>query len=299
MTAILNEAERIGGVNAGASATSSWRLLARRFRHHRPGMVGLGILLVIVAMAVFAPLLAPYPPDQQSGLINTPPSSEHWLGTDDVGRDLLSRVIYGARNSLVASAGIVALAVGVALPVALLAGYRGGRTDTVIMRMTDAAFAFPPLVVALAIISLRGTSMVNLILAVGLVFIPSLIRLIRGQVLAVREETYIEAIVSVGAPTRRILTRHVLPNVISPLIVQISLMMGFAILAEASLSFLGLGVQSPESSWGSMLGRAFREIYREPVLVVFPGLAITLAVLAFNLFGDGLRDSLGREARKA
>ena len=264
MTAILNEAERIGEVNAGASATSSWRLLARRFRRHRPGMVGLVILLAIITMAVFAPLLAPYPPDQQSDLINTPPSSEHWLGTDDVGRDLLSRVIFGARNSLVASAGIVGLAVAVALPVALLAGYRGGRTDTVIMRMTDAAFAFPPLVVALAIISLRGTSMLNLILAVGLVFIPSLIRLIRGQVLAVREETYIEAARSVGTPSARIAVRHVLPNVASPLIVQIAVSLGFALLAEAGLSFLGVGAPPPTPTWGGMLKRSFDFVLEVP-----------------------------------
>jgi len=294
MTAILNEAERIGEVNATAAATSSWRLLARRFRRHRPGMVGLIILLVIIAMAVFAPLIAPYPPDEQSALINTPPSTEHWLGTDDVGRDLLSRVIYGARNSLIASAGIVALAVAVALPVALLAGYRGGRTDTVIMRLTDAAFAFPPLVVALAIISLRGTSMVNLILAVGLVFIPSLIRLIRGQVLAVREETYIEAARSVGTPSARIAVRHVLPNVASPLIIQIAVSLGFALLAEAGLSFLGAGAPPPTPTWGGMLKRSFDFVLEVPWQIFVSGGAITLTVLAYNLIGDGLRDALGR-----
>ncbi len=294
MTAILNEAERIGEVHATSSATSSWRLLARRFRRHRPGMVGLTILLVIIAMAVFAPLIAPYPPDQQSDLINTPPSAEHWLGTDDVGRDLLSRVIFGARNSLVASAGIVALAVAVALPVALLAGYRGGRTDTVIMRMTDAAFAFPPLVVALAIISLRGTSMVNLILAVGLVFIPSLIRLIRGQVLAVREETYIEAARSVGTPSARIAVRHVLPNVASPLIIQVAVSLGFALLAEAGLSFLGAGAPPPTPTWGGMLKRSFDFVLEVPWQIFVSGGAITLTVLAYNLIGDGLRDALGR-----
>ena len=294
MTAILNEAERIGEVNATAAATSSWRLLARRFRRHRPGMVGLILLLVIVAMAVFAPLLAPYPPNEQSDLINTPPSAEHWLGTDDLGRDLLSRVIFGARNSLVTSAGIVALAVAVALPVALLAGYRGGRTDAVIMRLTDAAFAFPPLVVALAIVSLRGNSTVNVILAIGLVFIPSLVRLIRGQVLAVREETYIEAARSVGAPSARIAVRHVLPNVASPLIIQVAVSLGFALLAAAGLAFLGAGPPPPTATWGGMLKRSFDIVLDVPWQIFVPGTAITLTVLAYNLIGDGVRDALGR-----
>jgi peptide/nickel transport system permease protein len=294
VTAILNEAERIGEVNATASATSSWRLLARRFRRHRPGMVGLAILLVVIAMAVFAPLLAPYPPNQLSDLINTGPSTAHWLGTDDVGRDLLSRVIFGARNSLIACTGIVALAVAFALPLALLAGYRGGRTDTVIMRLTDAAFAFPPLVVALVIVSLRGNSMFNLVLAIGLVFIPSLIRLIRGQVLAVREETYIEAARSVGAPSARIAIRHVLPNVASPLIIQIAVSLGFALLAEAGLSFLGAGPPPPTATWGRMLQTSFQYVLVVPWQILVSGGAITLTVLAFNLIGDGLRDSLGR-----
>ncbi|MET0826768.1 MAG: dipeptide/oligopeptide/nickel ABC transporter permease/ATP-binding protein, partial [Acidimicrobiales bacterium] len=294
MTAILNEAERIGEVDAAAAATSSWRLLARRFRRHRPGMVGLAILLVVIAMAVFAPLLAPYPPNQLSDLINTGPSTAHWLGTDDVGRDLLSRVIFGARNSLIACTGIVALAVAFALPLALLAGYRGGRTDTVIMRLTDAAFAFPPLVVALAIVSLRGNSMFNLVLAIGLVFIPSLIRLIRGQVLAVREETYIEAARSVGTPSGRIAARHVLPNVASPLIIQVAVSLGFALLAEAGLAFLGAGPPPPTATWGRMLQTAFQYVLVVPWQIFVPGAAITLTVLAFNLIGDGLRDSLGR-----
>ena len=299
MTAILNEAERIGEVNATAAATSSWRLLARRFRRHRPGMVGLILLLVIVAMAVFAPLLAPYPPNEQSDLINTPPSAEHWLGTDDLGRDLLSRVIFGARNSLVTSAGIVALAVAVALPVALLAGYRGGRTDAVIMRLTDAAFAFPPLVVALAIVSLRGNSTVNVILAIGLVFIPSLVRLIRGQVLAVREETYIEAARSVGAPSARIAVRHVLPNVASPLIIQVAVSLGFALLAAAGLAFLGAGPPPPTATWGGMLKRSFDIVLDVPWQIFVPGTAITLTVLAYNLIGDGVRDALGRSGPAA
>ena len=188
----------------------------------------------------------------------------------------------------------MALAVAVALPMALLAGYRGGRTDTVIMRLTDAAFAFPPLVVALAIISLRGRSMVNLILAVGLVFIPSLIRLIRGQVLAVREETYIEAARSVGTPSGRIAARHVLPNVASPLIIQVAVSLGFALLAEAGLSFLGAGAAPPTATWGGMLQRSFQYVLEVPWQIFVSGGAITLTVLAYNLIGDGLRDALGR-----
>lgn len=275
------------------------RRFIRRFTHNPAAMTGAIVLTALVLIAVFAPLIAPYDPDAQE-LSNTlqRPGGDHFLGTDDLGRDMLSRLIFATRVSLLAA--LLAVGVGLALggPLGLFAGYRGGWWDAVLSRIVDGVQSIPPLLLAIAIIGALGTSLTNAMLAVGIAYAPRIYRLLRGTTLAVREETYIEAIVSVGAPTRRILLRHVLPNVISPLIVQISLMMGFAILAEASLSFLGLGVQPPESSWGSMLGRAFREIYREPILVVFPGLAITLAVLAFNLFGDGLRDSLGREARK-
>jgi peptide/nickel transport system ATP-binding protein/peptide/nickel transport system permease protein len=296
MTAILTETERMGEVDVVATPTRPGRLLWRRFRHHRPGMVGLVLLLIVIGMAVFAPFVAPYPPQEQSDLINTPPSSEHWLGTDDLGRDLFSRVVYGARTSLVASAGIVGLAVALALPLALIAGYAGGWSDAVIGRVTDAMFAFPPLILALALVSLRGRSLVNLIFAVGIVFVPSLVRLIRGQVLAVRQETYIEAAQSTGTRSGRIAVRHVLPNVASPLIIQVAVSFGFALLAEAGLSFLGFGAAPPTPTWGGMLRRSFDYVLVVPWQIFVAGGAITLTVLAYNLIGDGLRDALGRAA---
>jgi peptide/nickel transport system permease protein len=295
MTAIDLEAERVGAQTVEAAAsTGPTRLLLRRFRHHRTGMVGLTILLLVVLLATFAPLVAPYEYSEQFDEINASPSGDHWLGTDDVGRDLFSRVVYGARTSLIASTGIVALAVALALPLALLAGYAGGKVDGVIMRVTDAMFAFPPLILALAIVALRGRSLPNLVVAVGIVFVPSLVRLIRGQVLAVREETYIEAAQSVGTRSGRIAVRHVLPNVASPMIIQIAISLGFALLAEAGLSFLGFGARPPTPSWGGMLKRSFEYVLEVPWQIFVPGGAITLTVLAYNLIGDGLRDALGR-----
>ncbi len=279
---------------SAARGTSPGRLLARRFWHHRTGMVGLVLLVVIVLVCVLAPLLAPYDPARQFEQINAGPSGTHWLGTDDVGRDLLSRVLYGGRTSLVASAGIVALAVAIALPLALLAGYLGGKTDTAIMRITDAMFAFPPLILALAIVSLRGRSLFNLVLALGIVFAPSLVRLIRGQVLAVRQETYIEAARSLGTGGGRIALRHVLPNIASPLIIQVAVTLGFALLAEAGLSFLGFGARPPTPTWGGMLKRSFDYVLEVPWQIFIAGGAITITVLAYSLIGDGLRDALGR-----
>ena len=292
--AVTAEADRIGAVDVHAASTSPGRLLIRRFRRHRTGMAGVVILGVIVLMAILAPLITFYTPSEQSDLVNQGPSTAHWLGTDDVGRDLWTRVIYAARTSLVVSAGIVTLAVALALPLALLAGYAGGKTDAVIMRLTDAMFAFPPLVLALAIVALRGRSTTNLIIAVGIVFVPSLIRLIRGQVIAVRQETYIEAARSVGTRSGRIAVRHVLPNVASPLIIQVAVSLGFALLAEAGLSFLGFGAPPPTPTWGGMLKRSFDFVLDVPWQIFVPGLAITITVLAYNLIGDGLRDALGR-----
>ena len=274
-----------------------WRLVLRRFRRHRPAMLGVGILMFLVLVAVLAPLLAPHSPSaQDTSLINAGPSWNHPFGTDDVGRDLLSRLIYGTRISLPASASIVLLATVVALPLGLAAGYAGGKLDALIMRAMDALFAFPPLVLALAIVALRGRSLPNLVIAVAVVFVPSLVRLIRGQVLSVRREAYVEAALSVGAKPRTIVRRHVLPNVASPLVIQLALGMGFALLAEAGLSFLGFGAQPPTPAWGGMLKRSFDFLRDAPYQVFVPGGAITITVLAYNLIGDGLRDALGRES---
>jgi peptide/nickel transport system permease protein len=259
-------------------------------------MAGLVFLGLLVVVATFAPLVAPHDPNAQTlTRILEDPSGDHLLGTDDVGRDLLSRLIFGARISLRAAVQTVAMAAVVALPLGLAAGYRGGRVDGLVMRVMDALFAFPPLVLALTIAALLGPSLNHASIAIAVVFVPNFVRLVRGQVLAVREEAYVEASRSVGASSGRIVRRHILPNVASPLIIQAALSFGYAMLAEASLSFLGLGERPPTATWGGMLRRAFDFVGTQPWQIVMPGGAIMLTVLAFNLVGDGLLDALGRE----
>lgn len=272
----------------------------RRFRRQPSAVVALTFLAVLTLVAVLAPLLAPQDPEAQNlRAVLAPAGDGHLFGTDDLGRDVLSRLIYATRISLLAAAQAVGVAVALGVVPGVLAGYLGGVVDTVIMRITDAVMSYPPLILAIALVGLLGPSLTNAMIAIGILYAPRFLRLMRGTVLGVREETFIEACRSVGCSTSQIIRRHVLPNVLSPLLVQISLVAGFAMLAEASLSFLGLGVQPPDASWGSMLGRASRNMDRSPMLVVYPGLLLALTVLAFNVLGDGLRDSLGRETRRA
>jgi len=270
-----------------------------RFLHDPVAMSGAVFITVLAAAAVFAPEVAPDSPYRNFSAINASPSGAHWLGTDDIGRDILSRVIFGARISLEAATIIVVLALIVAVPVGLVAGYFAGPTDNVLMRLMDALFAFPPLILAITVVALLGRSLHNESIAIAITFVPGLARVIRGQVLAVREETFVEASRSVGAGPLRMIRRHVLPNVASPLIVQTALSFGYALLAEAGLSFLGLGVQPPNASWGVMLQEAYQFVLSDPWATVVPGVAIALTVLAFNFVGDGLRDALGRERVKA
>jgi ABC-type dipeptide/oligopeptide/nickel transport system permease subunit len=275
------------------------RRFISRFLHDRVAMAGAIFVLLVVLVALLAPVVAPYSPTANFGVINGGPSSAHWLGTDDVGRDLLSRLIYGARISLEAAVIVVVLALAVSVPIGLTAGYFAGRTDNVLMRIMDAMFAFPPLILAITVAALLGRSLHNEAIAIAITFVPGLVRVVRGQVLAVREETYIEASRSLGAGSVRMVGRHVLPNVASPLIIQTAVILGYALLAEAGLSFLGLGVQPPDASWGVMLQEAYQFILSDPWATVIPGLAIALTVLSFNFVGDGLRDALGRERAKA
>lgn len=278
---------------------SSRQRFVRRFKRQRAGVIALGFILFLVFVAIFANVLAPMNPDSTS-LTNVfgGPSREHWLGTDDLGRDVLSRLIVGTRVSLIAA--LQAVAIGLALGVipGLIAGYAGRWADQGIMRVADAIMAFPPLLLAIAFVAVRGQGLTTAMTAVGIVFAPRFARLVRGLVLSLREETFIEASRSIGTPTPRIMRRHILPNTMSPLVVQISLALGFAMLAEAALSFLGLGVRPPDASWGSMLQIAYRNISSSSFLAVPPGLAIMFSVLAFNLLGDAIRDSLGREIRR-
>jgi ABC-type dipeptide/oligopeptide/nickel transport system permease subunit len=270
------------------------RLLSR-FVHDKVAMVAAVFLILLIVVAGLAPHIAPHSPTVNFPQLNAGPSARHWLGTDDIGRDIMSRLIYGARISLEAAVGIVFLALLVAIPIGLISGYFGGVTDNVIMRFIDAMFAFPPLLLAIAVAAILGKSLHHEIIAIGITLVPGFVRVIRGQVLSVREETYVEASRSVGAGHVRMLSRHVFPNVASPLVVQCALALGFALLAEAGLSFLGLGVQPPAASWGVMLQEAYQFVLSDPWATIVPGVAIALTVLAFNLVGDGLRDALGRE----
>jgi peptide/nickel transport system permease protein len=268
--------------------------LALRGMLRRPGaLFGGSVLCGMVLLALLAPWISPYDPLATSwSLVRKAPSAAHWFGTDEVGRDLLSRVIWGARASLLAGVIAVAIAVGVGVPVGMLAGYLGGWTDALISRLTDAMLAIPFLILAIALAAFLGPSLGNAMIAIGITSTPIFIRLARGQVLAARAEDYVEAARSVGNPPVRILLRHILPNILPPVMVQATLAVAAAIIAEASLSFLGLGQQPPAPSWGSMLNTAQRFLTQAPWMAVFPGLAIFLTVLAFNLFGDALRDAL-------
>ncbi len=273
--------------------------LLRRFLRQRAALVAAVYLALLVFVAVFAPLVAPHDPlEQNLTLINHPPMAGHLLGTDDLGRDILSRMIYGARVSLIAGVTSVMLSLLVALPVGLISGYFGGRFDTVIMRITDAIQTVPALVLALTMTAILGPGLRNVTIALAIVFVPPFLRLVRGQVLAVREETFIEASLAIGSSSRSIITRRVLHNIAQPLIVQAAITMGFALLAEAALSYLGLGVRPPTPSWGSMLSSFYQYAYTAAWQIFIPGIAIAGTVLALNLLADGLRDSLGREIRK-
>lgn len=270
-------------------ARLAWQALLKRPTAVFGGMV----LLVIAALALLAPWVAPFDPLVTSwSLVRKAPSAAHWFGTDEVGRDLLSRVIWGGRASLAAGVIAVSIAVGLGVPLGMLAGYLGGWFDAIIGRLTDAMLAIPFLILAIALAAFLGPSLGNAMIAIGITATPIFVRLSRGQVMAARAEDWVEAARSVGNPPVRILVRHILPNILPPVMVQATLAIASAIIAEASLSFLGLGQQPPAPSWGSMLNTAQRFLTQAPWMALFPGLAIFLTVLAFNLFGDGLRDAL-------
>jgi peptide/nickel transport system permease protein len=274
------------------------RRAARRLLRRKGALFGLVVIALFIAMAVFAPLITRYDPTAQSySLIRRPPSDAHWFGTDELGRDLLTRIIYGARASLLAGVISVSIALGVGIPIGLCAGYLGGLVDAVLSRITDAMLACPYLILAIALAFLLGPSLGNAMIAIGIATTPIFVRLTRGLVMAVKVEDYIEAARVVGNPRWRIALRHILPNILPSLLVQATLSIATAIIAEASLSFIGLGQQPPAPSWGSMLNAAQRFIVSAPWMAVWPGLAIFLTVLSFNLLGDGLRDALDPRER--
>ena len=271
----------------------------RRFGSQPVGVVALIILVLIVMAAILAPLITPYDPNEVGvGEPLESPSGAHWLGTDDVGRDTLSRVLFAIRLSLVAALEATAIALVLGLPLGLISGYFGGWVDSIIMRVNDTFMAIPALILALAIVGILGPSLTNAMIAIGIVYAPRILRVVRASTLSVTEETFVEAARSIGTSRTRIMKSHILPNILSPLIVQTTLTLGLAVLAEASLSFLGLGAQIPQASLGSMVNRAFSYLSVAPVYVLAPGLLVMIIVLCFNLLGDAIRDSIGREIRR-
>ena len=273
-------------------------LAVRRFRGRPAAVFGLVVIAVFVLAAIAAPLVAPYNPDATSWtLIRKAPSAAHWMGTDENGRDVFSRVVFGARASLLAGVVSVLIALGIGVPLGLLAGFAGGKVDAVIGRLVDAMLACPFLILAIALAAFLGPALTNAMIAIGVTAAPVFVRVARGATMDAATNEYVEAARALGNPPWRVAIRHVLPNIVPPVLVQATLAIAAAIIAEASLSFLGLGQQPPAPSWGSMLNSAQRFLTQAPWLAVFPGLAIFLAVLSFNLVGDGLRDALDPRRR--
>ena len=270
----------------------------QRFRGRPAAVAGFVVIALFVLGAVAAPWVAPFDPNATSWTaIRKAPSALHWMGTDENGRDVLSRVVFGARASLMAGLISVGIAAGIGVPVGLAAGFAGGAVDALIGRIVDAMLACPFLILAIALAAFLGPSLSNAMIAIGITAAPIFVRVARGATMDAATNEYVEAARALGNPPWRVAVRHILPNIVPPVLVQSTLAIAAAIIAEASLSFLGLGQQPPAPSWGSMLNAAQRFLTQAPWLAIFPGAAIFLAVLAFNLVGDGLRDALDPRRR--
>ena len=281
-----------------APPRSLYRDAIYRLFRNKLAITGMVIMGLFVLTAIFAPLLSPYDPiAQELALRRRPPSQEHWLGRDDLGRDILSRVIFGARLSLQVGVLSVGFAIVIGAIIGAIAGYVGGWVDNIVMRLMDIMLAFPALLLAIAIVTILGPGLLNMLYAIGIVSIPAYARIVRASVLSAKEQDYVLAARAVGVPPMRLLFRDIFPNVLTPLLVQGTLGIGTAILDAAGLSFLGLGAQPPEPEWGAMLGQGRYSMFTAPHIVVFPGVAIMLTVLGFNLLGDGLRDALDPRLR--
>lgn len=287
MTAVSSQT--LGAASVARERSRTWKKFAAN-RSAQFGLVVVTFFIVVALLAPFLPILDPIATDW--GAVRKAPSAAHWLGTDEIGRDLLSRMVWGGRASLMAGVVSVAIAVVVGVPFGLIAGYFGGWTDQIISRVTEALLATPFLILAIALAAFLGPSLTNAMIAIGLSAMPILVRLTRGQVLAVKTEDYFEGARAIGLGHRRIIMHYILPNVFAPILVQATLTVATAIIAEASLSFLGLGQQPPAPSWGSMLNVAKNFLTQAPWMALWPGIAIFLVVLGFNLLGDGLRDAL-------
>jgi peptide/nickel transport system permease protein len=274
------------------------RLALRRFLRRPVAVAGLVVIVLFIGVAALAPLIAPYSPIATSWTaIRKAPSVLHWMGTDENGRDVFSRVIFGARASLLAGVISVLIAACIGVPTGLLAGFAGGWTDALLSRLVDAMLACPFLILAIALAAFLGPDLTNAMIAIGVSTAPRFMRVARAATLDAASNEYVEAARAIGNPAWRVAVRHVLPNIVPPILVQGTLSIAQAIIAEASLSFLGLGQQPPDPSWGSMLNSAQRFLTQAPWLAVFPGVAIFLCVLSFNLVGDGLRDALDPRGR--
>ncbi|HLU53532.1 MAG TPA: ABC transporter permease [Acidimicrobiia bacterium] len=294
MTDLVQESEPIAPV----AHRSRFRTTAETVLRNRLAVAGLAILALLVVVALAAPAIAPYTINEVDVANRLQgPSAQHWFGTDELGRDVFSRVIIASRVSLQVGFISVGIALGVGVPIGLFAGYYGGRIDSVLMRLMDILFSIPAIVLAIAILAALGPDIVNAMIAIGVVYTPIFARITRGSVLTLRDAVFVRAARSIGASDGRIIGNHILPNVIAPIIVQTSLSLAFAILAEAALSFLGLGVQPPNPAWGRMLSEGRGFFQQAPWMAIFPGLAIFVTVFAFNAFGDGLRDALDPQQR--
>lgn len=280
----------------GVAVTSRKSRMLGRFRRNIPAMTGMGILAVFVLAAVLAPWIMPADPNAQDvgRAFAGPFSPGHVLGTDNLGRDVASRLIAADQVALRAAATAVLVAMAVGIPLGFLAAFFGGWVDVVILRATDALQSLPPLMLAIALLGAIGPGLTNAMIVIGLVFAPAFLRIVRASVLEIMGETYIEASRSIGTSTVRLVVTRLAPNALPPVLVQISIVTGLALIAEASLSLLGLGVTPPDASWGLMISQGYNFLYQQPWLVVLPGITLALVVLALNLVGDGLRDSIGR-----
>lgn len=289
--------DMVSGQQTSASG-GTFALLASSVRRNRLASVGLVIIVSLSLLALLAPLISPFDPyDQDLYAVLSSPTTQHWLGTDNLGRDLLSRLLYGARVSLMTGVLCTFFAAIIGIPIGLIAGYVGGMMDSILMRLTDAFLCFPPLIFILAMSAALGPGLKNVILSFTVFGWTGFARIVRGQVLLVRELPYIEAARATGVPKFRIMWRHVIPNTLAPIIVAISITVGIAILVESGVSFLGLGVQPPTASWGKELRVGFTYLEVVPLFSLAPGLMISLTVLWFNFFGDGLRDALDPRLR--
>jgi ABC-type dipeptide/oligopeptide/nickel transport system permease subunit len=285
-------------INEAPPRVSAFKRFTRVFFARRVVIFGLVVITILVLTAIFAPFLAPYDPYKQNlNNILAKPNGEHLLGTDTLGRDTLSRIIYGTRTSLMVGIVAIFIASSIGMLLGLTAGYLGGVTNTVIMRLIDAMMTFPMILLALTIAALLGVGLKNIIIALGISLVPPYARVMCGQALSIKQNDYVMAGRAMGAKSSRVMLRHVAPNCFPPLIVLMTMMMGSAILAEAALSFLGIGIRPPGAAWGAMVSEGYRYLLTTPVLSFAPGVAIMLVVFAFNMVGDGLRDALDPRLR--